>query len=436
MDYIMYIIIVRSLIRQIIRTYHLAGAEESKIVLANVVSLSTLTAIAFILPIIILPYLFRILGPDKFGLIAFASAFIQYFMILTDYGFSVSATKEISLYRHDHKQVCSIFSSVLCVKLVMTLVCFVILCIMVSTIPKFKNDWLIYAISFGAVIGNALFPIWLFQGMEKMRYIASINIIVEVIVAFFILAFVKTPQDFILVPAFTSMAMIISGLSGLYIAFAHFGMKFQKVSLSTLNHVFKNGWHVFTSIIAINMYTTTRVFAIGLLSNNILTGYYAMAEKIASIIQTFPLSSFASAIFPRMNKLFQKSKAHAFDTMVQVQEITLKIAFIGIPIFIAVAPIVVKVVCGGAYPEITMTLRLLLLSIFFVSGNAFRVQFLLVCGQNRRYAQIHMLAACLGLPLILFLVGKLYIVGAALATLSIEAGIFLLTAATLKKFKF
>ena len=85
-------------------------AKDKKVILRNFLSLSSLQGINYLLPLIILPYLIRVIGPAKFGLIAFAQAFVQYFMILTDYGFSLSATRKISLCRADKKEVCAIFS--------------------------------------------------------------------------------------------------------------------------------------------------------------------------------------------------------------------------------------------------------------------------------------------------------------------------------------
>jgi PST family polysaccharide transporter len=89
-----------SLIKLIKKTYKMAHSEERKLVMHNVASLSLLQIVTYALPIVIIPYLFRALGAEKFGLIAFAQAFVQYFMILTDYGFSITATKEISLCRY------------------------------------------------------------------------------------------------------------------------------------------------------------------------------------------------------------------------------------------------------------------------------------------------------------------------------------------------
>ncbi|HOX54579.1 MAG TPA: oligosaccharide flippase family protein, partial [Candidatus Omnitrophota bacterium] len=138
-----------TLIKLIEKTYKMAKPHERKVIMDNVASLSMLQAITYLLPILILPYLFRILGAEKFGLIAFAQAFIQYFIILTDYGFSISATKEISLCRNEHTKVCKVFSSVMTVKTGLALLSLLLLSITVYFIPKFRSDWQVYVLSFG-----------------------------------------------------------------------------------------------------------------------------------------------------------------------------------------------------------------------------------------------------------------------------------------------
>ena len=68
---------------------------------SNIASLFTVQAANYLIPLLTLPYLVRILGPREFGLIAFAQAFSQYFVILTDYGFNLSATREVAIHRAD-----------------------------------------------------------------------------------------------------------------------------------------------------------------------------------------------------------------------------------------------------------------------------------------------------------------------------------------------
>jgi len=427
---------MRALIKLIKKTYGMAHPDERKVVMHNVASLSALQIITYILPVIIIPYLFRVLGAEKFGLIAFAQALVQYFMILTDYGFSITATKEISLCQQEHAKVCKAFSSVMTVKLALAALSFLILCAIVYFIPKFRTDWMVYVLSFGTVIGNTIFPVWFFQGTEKMKYITILNIAGSFALAIFIFIFIKGPGDYLKVAFINSFVFLITGLIGQYIVLKRFQIAYKFEGYKSLRQQLKAGWDIFISIAAINAYTNTRVFILGLLTNNSVTGLYSIAEKIASACQTFPLDSFSQAIFPRLNKIFQKNKAKAFEIMQHMQRITTIISSITLPIIFIFADLIIGIACGCKAQESVLALRLLLISVFFVAINAFRVQFLVVCGKTYIYSRIHVIMAMLGLPLIFLLVYSFSYMGAAAATIVLEAGIFIITYFTVRKLNF
>jgi len=410
--------------------------SERKVVMKNVAFLSILQIITYVLPLVIIPYLFRILGPDKFGLIAFAQAFAQCFIIFTDYGFSISATKEISLCRSEHGKVCKAFSLVMTVKIFLVALSLLILGAIVYFVPKFRSDWAIYILSFGSVVGTTIFPIWFFQGTEKMSYITNLNIVGGIILAPLIFIFVKRPEDYLLVPLINSTVILITGLSGQYLVFSKFRVSFKFQGYRKFREHLKSGWDIFISMAAINAYTSMRVFILGLLTNNTVTGLYSIAERIANACQTFPLNSFSQAIFPRLSKIFQRNNAKAFELMHHIQEITTFFSVFSLALIIIFAEPIVRIACGKVYPETVASLQILICSVFFIAGNAFRIQFLLVCGKTDTYSRIHVSAAMIGLPLIFILVNAFSYLGAAAATLAIEAGIFFSTYYNVKKLNF
>jgi polysaccharide transporter, PST family len=410
----------------------LVPRKERKIVWENFLSLSTLQAINLLLPVLFLPYLIRIIGPEKFGLIAFAQACMQYFIILTDYGFSLSATREIALARERPDKVKEIFSAVLATKMVLAVASFIILLAILRFVPRFKHDHLVYIYSFGTVIGSTLFPLWYFQGTERMKYIAGLNVLGGLFFAAGIFMFVDGPSDYLLIPAFYSVVSMATGIAGLYIAFHRFNITFSFQRYGSIKQQLKAGWNIFSSSVAINAYTSTRIFAVGLLTTNTLTGYYSIAERIAGIIQTFPLLSFSQALFPRLTKIYAYNRKKAFRMMQKIQAFTTACFLITLPVAYASAPWIVMAIAGRPYPEAVITLQLLILSIAFTGANAFKVQFLIVCGRTASYALIHVIMAAVGMPMIFIFIRYFSYIGAASATILIEGGIFLLTAARLQ----
>jgi len=413
--------------------YLMSPKGARKAVLQNAFSLSTLQVLNYILPVILLPYLVRIIGADKFGLIAFAQALAQYFSILVDYSFNLTATREISLNRQHKQKINAIFSSVMTIKCCLALASLVILLAMINFVPKFRGDYLVYVLSFGTVIANALFPYWFFTGIEKMKYISNLNMASGIIYALGIFVLVKGPQDYLYILLLNAIIFIAMGITGLLIVLIKFKVTFIFPGFKALIKEIKSGWSIFASNVSINAYTISRVFAVGLLTNNTLTGYYSIAERIANIIQVFPMYSFTQALYPRLSRIFKKNKKQAFDLMNRIQHVATDGFMLSLPVIYFLSPLIIRVTAGRPFPEAILSLRLLLVAIFFVGANAYRVQFLLVCGRQDIFSKIHTTAALIGVPLIFIFIGSFSYWGAALATVFIEAGVTLYTIRLTKK---
>lgn len=281
-------------------------AADKKGLLSNLFSLSALQVFNMLLPLLTFPYLVKVLGLEYFGLISFAQAFTTYFIILTDYGFNYSATREISINKGNDEKISIIFNSVMVIKLLLLIVSFIVVSILVFSFDKFSVNWRIYYLSFGIVIGQVLFPIWFFQGIEKMKYITLLNLFSRVLFTVSIFIFIKTKSDYIYVPMLNSLGFIISGLLSLLVVNRIFKIKFLKPTWKSMRALFLDSTSLFVSNLSTTLYSTSNIFILGFFSNNSIVGAYASIEKIIVAIKGlfFP---FYQTLFPWLSKKEKKS---------------------------------------------------------------------------------------------------------------------------------
>ena len=117
--------------------------NNKKVILSNYISLSFLQAANYILPLLVLPLLVRTLGTEKFGLVMFAQAFITFFNIIVDFGFNLSATREVSINKNNPSELKSIFSSVLIIKFFLVIISFILLCLIINFFQRFDSKWIL-----------------------------------------------------------------------------------------------------------------------------------------------------------------------------------------------------------------------------------------------------------------------------------------------------
>jgi len=244
-----------------------------------------LQATNFILPLLTLPYLVRVLGTDKFGQVMFAQAFIVFFNVFVDFGFKLSATREISIHREDSSKLVEIYSSIMIIKVILLSLTFAILCLIVFTFDKFSEDWELYLLTYLMVLGQAMFPIWYFQGMERMKLVTIVGVISKLIFTVLIFIVIQSEDDYILVPVINGIGFIIGGILSLYIIHKTFKQKMKFVTLKTIKHYFLDSSQYFFSRVSVTLYTASNAFVLGIFTNNTMVGHYSIAEKLYQALQ-------------------------------------------------------------------------------------------------------------------------------------------------------
>ncbi|MDA8156341.1 MAG: flippase [Actinomycetota bacterium] len=393
---------------------------DKKRLASNFFSLSVVKWADVVLPLVTFPYLARVLGARGFGMVAFAQAFVNFFALIRDYGFNLSATKEISISRNDKEKVSEIFSSVMIAKAGFVLASFLIVSIAVLNLHVFSDNRLLYFLTFGTLVGNGLLPIWLFQGMEKMGPMAVLDLLARVAYTVSIFIFVRKTSDYIYVPVLSSVISSGAGLLALLVAVKTFGIRFKIPSSEAINHQLKEGWRIFTAMAANSLYSMSDTFILGLFASREAVGYYSAGSKIIRAAHRM-LTPVYDSVYPYISKMAQESRENAIGFIRKM----LKIA--GIPVLLVsiilfcFAPEISAMALGKNFSESIPVLRILaFLPILFFLNNFFGMQTMLPLGLKKAFSSIFISAAALNILLALVLVPPMKQTGISIAVLITE----------------
>ena len=266
----------------------------------NVLYLGVLQIFSYVFALFVYAYLVQIIGTEKCGLIFFVFSFIQYFIILCDYGFDLSATREIAINRHNKNNLSNIFSSVMVIKTIFLLLSFFILSVF-FLIDRFEKDKMLFLSSFGMVISSALFPVWFFQGMEKMKYIPFFKITSQILFFTFIFIFVKRDSDFVYIPVLSSLCYLFFAILSLYFVFKKFKVKFYIPKYKSIKKQFIYSSEFFLSKVSLSLCSNTNTLCLGFVSGDMIVGLYVSAEKIYTALKSLWMP-IHNAFFPYMTK--------------------------------------------------------------------------------------------------------------------------------------
>jgi len=324
----------------------------------NALSLYSIQFAQYILPLITIPYLVRVLGPERLGTLAFGQSLMAYFALAVDYGFGLSATRRISAQREDFDVVNRIVSTVWAAKGLLALSGLSIVVILIRLVPRFHAVSSLILILFVGVVGSVFFPAWLFQGLEKMVPISVINLSVRTLSAAAMFVLVRRSEDYVVYAALMSFGALLAGVAGMWVAIRKFRLRFVLPSWGDIQECLKEGWVSFLTTGAVSFYTSANALILGFLTNDLMVGFYRAAERVARMA-TSAWGPLSQAAYPRFSKLAVDSK---HDALHWGRRMLLVMGAAGLLISATLflgAPLIIKVAFGPRYESSVTTLRLL-----------------------------------------------------------------------------
>ncbi len=277
-------------------------------ILRNVVSLYAMQWAGYVIPIIMLPYLARVLQPQGFGLLLFWQSFALWASMFIEYGFNLSATRDIAQSRGDQRAQAQIAASVLGAKLLLLGSVLVISGTAALCVPVFRAHPIYLLCAMPQILAGGFSPFWYFQGTERMARAISIE--------FFSRAFF-TGLTFLAVRDSSGgwKALLLQGCAGCSSTIVTTWMMYRETAFERPRRpqswrVLRDGWGMFLFRGSYSIFTTANTFIIGLISSPLQVGLYGGGERIARAMQG-QIGPVTQAFYPHISHMFSKNEADA-----------------------------------------------------------------------------------------------------------------------------
>ncbi len=364
--------------------------------LSNLLGAFFLQAGNFLVPIALLPILISSLGISGYGTFSFIYAVIQYFILLTDWGFILYATRQVSLQRYDRESLSQVFWTAIFSRLFLCGISYILLelgCLLFEISPN------VYRWAFLVVFASAISPIFFFQGQEQLGKVALINTLIKFLIVPVVWLTVNDFDDLTLAISIYAIFNFLASLS----IFVYL-LRLNRIDLPVLEKInifytLKDSSSLFISTAAVSLYTNSNTVILGLIVNPPTVGIFSSAMLIIRALQGIyqPVSQ---VFFPKISHAFSKGSDDGiaiFRFLLLWQGSLTLAASVSLFIF---GPQIMMLLIGEDLETATSVI-LWLSPLIFLTGlsNIFGIQGMVSLGYNQAFKKILLISGVLNIGL-------------------------------------
>ena len=382
---------------------------------------SVLTLSTYLINFITFPYVARVLGVERIGLVNFVDNTVNYFLLFATMGVGLLGVREIAAVKEDKKRRDQVYSSVLALNLLFTLVSLGIYLLCVVTIPKLCQYDELFYIGTAKILFTVFLVEWFFTGVENFRYITLRSILIKVLYIISVFLFVRDTSDYRLYFILTVGVVVLNALiNQLYIR------EFVRVRWNNIQlfKYLKQNVTLGIYTLMTSMYLTFNVMYLGLVSNNTEVGYYTTAFKLYSVVLGF-FTAFTNVMLPRMSSLLANGEKDRFQELVNRSFSVMSTCCI--PLILCsmiMAPQIVYILSGPGYEGAILPMRIIMPAAFAVGvAQVLAIQVLMPMKKDKVLLIASIIGAVVSLLINLLVVPSVKSVGSAVVLLCSEMGV-------------
>lgn len=389
------------------------------------------TLINIIFPLVIFGIASRVLGADGVGKIAFINSFTSYFVILTSLGIPIYGIREVAYIKNNKEQLSKLFSELFFISVISSIISTILFSVIIFLTPSLYSEKQYYIIA-GLLIIMTPFNIeWFFKGYSDFKTIMSRSLLTKVLSLVAVIVLINSKNDDLIYLSISVIALIVSYL---WVFLKAKNLVFLTIKgLSVRRHLKPILW-IFSTSIAVSIYTQLDTVMLGFMTTDISVGYYTASIKINKVVIGI-ITSVSVVLMPHISGLIIKNKLKEL-TNIYNNTINYIIA-IAIPatiglVFIAKSSLLL--LSGNDFLPAYFTMQILSLLIIPIAlSNLFGTQGLIPFGYEKKLMLSVSVGALINFISNLILIPLLHEKGAAISTLIAEIVVVFLTFIFLKK---
>ncbi|WP_339497169.1 oligosaccharide flippase family protein [Pseudomonas sp. EA_15y_Pfl1_P101] len=277
-------------------------------VFKNMSLLFVVQLFGYLVPILEIPVLARSLGVQEYGKVVLVQSIALLSSLVVEYGFSLSAARQVSLAKTDVTVLSRVFGEVLSAKLIISsVISIAALCFyMFINSQAFELEVIglgvLYFIAFG------FSPFWFFQGLEKIALVVFLEVGLRVASLICLFIFVHDPGDALVALSILATFALANTLLGNYLCYRN-GCRVRFSFSGGWLQICK-GFHVFIYKSSNNILLSAGPALVGLLCGKIAVSGYVPAEKIIRGFVGF-INPVLIGFFPYLNRQYLSSAKSA-----------------------------------------------------------------------------------------------------------------------------
>ncbi len=392
----------------------------------NFIFLLLIQSSNILISLIAMPLLIQSLGVDQYGLISLALSVVLLANYFVDFGFSINGPREVALNQDSPAALSRIFSTILGGKLLSATTCTFIILFMIWGLGLFQEYPVILSFSLILLFAEAMFPLWFFQGMEKLKLVSLANLFSKLIFLLCIIWFIHSPEqarwvNFLMGGTALAVNLLVCG----YAVFS-FGLSLKNPRLRKVLASIKNNYSLFLSNVSAFIATKGGIILLSFYSVAEVLGMFSIAERPVMVLRIFP-ALVVQAIYPRASRLYYTDKRKFYHYVKLAYFYTsLTGLFISAAAFIG-APYIVKVLSKTTLPQATYFLQIMSLVPLLACLNVINVLIFLVKDQKKHLMNVSIGMCLFMLSTSLLLLTSIGDDGVAFAVMLSEAFVLLLS---------